>query len=408
MTASMLVSAGLGLAAAREAAAVGGRAASAALLAGLVLGLLASTVAAAMTANLGYSFDIVAASSALALSMTVAQASLWAVLGYEAFRMFFAAQLLGSLAKLATLLALVALGAGALAALLGYLAGSLASSSTAVAYMVVRRLLGRPSLKLGLRLATLHASNYLLVVSAQLPIVLSVYAFAYTAPPVDVGSLYISFMVVLALATVPGSLLGASLPIAVRRSVDPFIEAYRLGTGAVAPLAAAVAVASTTILSALNPELARGSQALTVLALGLPLLVYLHAAMMRMNARRELRSLAAMGVARLAALLALLATLSQSLGVLGAALAYLASAAVVLPLASLSIGYPTTLLAYQAILLAGYVAAHALPHPLQLALPPVLVVALQHLLGLLRIGELRAAASIAVAAILGGRGARRA
>ena len=254
----------------------------------------------------------------------------------ERFREYFTAVAVGSIAKLSMGVALALLGLGFLAPLIGYIAYPLTASITALAILttLTGMRLAYPSREDLKSLIVLTLSNYPYTISNQLLTMLSVYIFAYLVrEAAPTGILYISMMIALAVAAVPGSLLSAALPIGTRRDVDPFSESLRIGLAIATPIIVAIAAAPRTVLHLINPELASGAPILRILMASVAPLATLTAAIAKLNKEGRARSLAAIGIARLATLLALLVPLTKLLGSSGAALAYLAANAILLPIA---------------------------------------------------------------------------
>lgn len=147
------------------------------------------------------------------------------------------------------------------------------------------------------------------------------------------GILYITLMITLAIAGIPNALLSAALPIGTRRNTNPFTESFRIGLALATLAIVTVMSAPETILKIINPELVGGANALKTLLLSITPLTALTTAIMKLNRERKPGKIALIGLARLATLITLLPILSKTLGVNGATIAYLASSAILTPMA---------------------------------------------------------------------------
>lgn len=128
-------------------------------------------------------------------------------------------------------------------------------------------------------------------------------------------------MASLAVAAIPASILNAALPIAARRDTDPFTDALRLGLALTTPIIAMALAAPGQILGLVNPDLAGGSRAFTILLLTVTPFTVLAAATIKLNKEARKRELTLIGALRLASLLALIHPLTNQYSAEGAALA---------------------------------------------------------------------------------------
>jgi len=246
LMASILVSVGMNIAVIREVAFKGARA----FIASLTLASIASIVAASLSILLihGLGYDhLIPIASLLAISYVLSIPVLYSLIGMERSRSYFTATLAGSIAKLSVGTTLAALGLGALALLLGYLAHPLTASLLTLTYLSFLHIpkTRREDLR---SIATLALSNYPFVFSTQLLTMLCVYVFACIVREViSVGTLYISMMITLAILAIPNSLLNAALPIGTRRNVDPFTDSLRIGLALSTPIIVAIIAAPRTI-----------------------------------------------------------------------------------------------------------------------------------------------------------------
>lgn len=177
--AATLASSGITIAITREVAVHGLPAASAGLALALLLGIPAALASALLVKALGYA-GLAIYAAALASFMVAAQALSFVLVGMEMFREYFHASLAASVAKLALGAGLAVLGYRLAAPLAGFLAFPLALAGVSLAVILPRLVGGRAAPSWGrLRgLAALTASNYPFMLSSQLLMVLSVYAYA--------------------------------------------------------------------------------------------------------------------------------------------------------------------------------------------------------------------------------------
>ncbi|RLE48211.1 MAG: hypothetical protein DRJ18_02360, partial [Candidatus Methanomethylicota archaeon] len=329
-----LVSAGLNIAVMREVAAKGTESLLSAMVLASLLGFLAALLTMPLTGALGYR-NYAPLASLLALAMCLNVSALFSLIGFEKFKGFFTASLTGSLAKLSLGILLSILGFKALAPLIGYLAFPLASTFTALAFLI-SQMRGGAKFKLNSLFSILKLSlaNYPYMFSNQLLTMLSIYVFSFLiGEAFQTGILYITLMITLAIAGIPNALLSAALPIGTRRNTNPFTESFRIGLALATLAIVTVMSAPETILKIINPELVGGANALKTLLLSITPLTALTTAIMKLNRERKTGKIALIGLARLATLITLLPILSKTLGVNGATIAYLASSAILTPVA---------------------------------------------------------------------------
>jgi len=332
--ASSIVSAGLNLAIVREVAIRGRRALAPSMALTLVLGIASSMVAVPMVLNLGLADPRIVASSSLLAFLTVFSIyALASLIGLEKFRQYFIAVLGGSISKVVVGVALALIGVGFLAPLIGYLTYSLTLLSIALLLLGPNlRHLGEVRLRDLTSLAALAFSNYPFVFSNQLMTMLSIYLFAYIVrKSLSTGIFYVSIMVALSIASIPGSILGAALPIGTRRKADPFAEGLRIGLSIAMPLTVPLIAYPQPLLSAINVRLLEGVDALRILLVSIPPLASLSALINRLNKDKRVAEIAAVGIARLALLTSTIAIFSRLWGLEGAALAFFVSNAALLP-----------------------------------------------------------------------------
>ncbi len=321
-----MICAGINIAVMREIAASGEKAFTSALFLAATLGAAAAVIAIPLTLLLGYG-NLCPLASILAGAGVLSVVLRSSLIGFEKFRSSFVALLSGSVVKLVLGAALVALGLGAEGALLGY-----ASMPVVVSIMALLLLL--PNVKdLDLselkELVSLSISNYPYVFSNQTVVMLSVYLFAYlTGKEILTGILYISLMIVLAMASVSNSVLNAALPIGTRRDVDPFVESFRIGLGMVTPVLVLILPLSGEILRILNLELLPGSDVLRILLLSTAPFSVITAITMKLNKEKRKREISSLGSLRLILLAVLLPVMAEIWDVEGAALAFLLANAV--------------------------------------------------------------------------------
>ena len=332
-----VVSAGFNLAVIREVAANGLRIIKSAIALGSLLGALAALISIPLATALGYGLiptvaPLMAFSSLISLTLI---SCLW---GLELFRYYSVSLILASIAKLVVATALALLGLKLLSPLLGYVSYPVVASLVATSILLPKYL--RSELGSGVsivkgitELIKLGLSNYPYMFSNQLITMLSVYLFAYIIKvATSTGTLYLSLMITLAVTALPGSILGAALPISTRRGSDIFGESFRLGLSLVTPLTVFLGVAASPILNVINPKLLEGVNTLRILLTSVPPLVALNTVLFSLNRVKCLRGLALLGAVRLVVLTALLLTLVKFLGIDGAAVAFLIANVAALPI----------------------------------------------------------------------------
>ncbi|BAA80162.2 hypothetical protein APE_1177.1 [Aeropyrum pernix K1] len=324
--AATILSAGLPPAAARETAARGGQGAAAAITIGLIAAAIGGIVAYILAYKAGLTGLNVYA--ALFAASTIASAALNGVLlGFMMFRLQFASIALGSIAKLFVGVGLAAIGYKALAAVIGLLTMPLTIvivGTTVLLGLATRIGIPRITGDNIVSLVVLAASNYPLAFSTQLFVFLSIYVYRLLGGSLEsTGSLYISFMILLALASLPTSLQAASIPVGTRLGSKPQEAALRLGLAAVTPLAVALIVMAPHILSYINPELAESPNTLRILLLATSPLATLAAASSLLNKEARPRSLALFGTATLATIILFLPPLTKAYNSEGVATAFL-------------------------------------------------------------------------------------
>ena len=407
--ASILASAGLGVAIAREVAAHSGEAVGLSLMVGLMLGGIGLLLGLLLGGGLEFGVSSLW-SGAFALLSVLSQTLLGVLMGLERFRALFLIGFIGNLARLLLGIGLAVMGLGVLAPIFGYLTLPLVGAILGLAIVSGSlKTLKINQGKIGSFLS-LVASNYPFVLGGQILYMLGVYAFALVSgEALATGVLYISMTITMALAAVPGSLLSASLPIATRRDEDPFIDLLKLGLSILAPLSAGILVAPDYVLGLLNPDLVGGGLVLSILVISLPPFTILTAVIMRLNKIKSQKQLVFLGLASMLSMLVLVVPLAEALGAIGAALAFLVANIVPLPLASRHMGGALIILAKTWVVLAAsslilgwlplkYV---GIPWPLASALAVVGGLVLVHLANLARIGELLQALKVAVHEISG-------
>ncbi|WP_232502310.1 hypothetical protein [Aeropyrum camini] len=326
--ATSLLAAGLQLAVSRETAARGGKAAVAAVSLALAVGLVAALVGYILAegADLG-SYSIY--TGVFTLLATLQLALLGVLMGLLMFRLYFLTVLTANLGKMAVGVALALLGYGALSAVLGVITAPLlvaVVSLSVLAAKALRRGIPWPDTASMRSLAVLAASNYPLMFSIQLLVFLSIYGYRLLGGSLDsTGGLYISFMILLALTSLPTSLQLASLPVGTRFGGRPQEASLRLGLVLSTPLAVALIVLAPQVLALINPELAQGSNTLRLLLLATAPLTALMATASLLNKEGQPKSLAILGLTTLSTLTLLLPPLTKSLNSSGAAAAFLAA-----------------------------------------------------------------------------------
>lgn len=333
-----IVSAGLNIAVVREVAAGGLGAVRSALVLGVLLGSLAALISVPLATLIqgGLVSTYAPLMAFLSLLSLVLTSCLW---GLELFRYYTLSLVVASVIKLGVASVLALLGFKLLSPILGYLAYPLTSSLIAGSVLLtyVRRLGGgrsSGSFRDVIEIIKLSLSNYPYMFSNQLITMLSVYLFAYIIKvAVSTGTLYISLMITLAIASLPGAILSASLPISTKRGSDVFSESFRIGLSLATPITIFISIAAPIILNLINPALLGGVFTLRVLLLAIPPLVALNATLYSLNRLKSLKALAILGITRLAILIAVLVGTVRVWGIVGAAVAFLVANIATLPVA---------------------------------------------------------------------------
>jgi len=324
--ASIVVSSGLDTAIVREVAAYGCRAFMSSIILSLLLGAIAVVILQPLLIGVGYGLYSLYASLLVFLSVvSLAVQSMF--IGFEMFREIAVLLVAASIAKLVVGIGTAFIGLDVLAPLLGHLSHFLVVSLLGLA-LLLRDLKSFKGLSMSIArsIATLMLSNYPYAFSNQIPTMLSIYLFTLiVGKPISTGTLYIAFMIMLTLASIPNSLLRASLPIGTRRNTDPFDEAFRIGLALTVPLSVAIASAPSIVLRVINPELVEGSTVLEILSASLIPLTFLSMIITRFNKERNLRGIWLLGSVRISTLLILLTSLARAMDATGVALSYLLS-----------------------------------------------------------------------------------
>lgn len=332
-----LVSGGLNIAVVRQVAAEGAEAIGASLLVSLILAFVAIMLTVPLTYFLGTIHVLVYLASLYAGLNILLITFLSILLGLTLFKQYFETVSIGALAKLTVGALLALLEVGVLAPLAGFMAYVVAGLIVAVLLVMIYH---RHKISLKTKseqikdLVKLTYSNYPYIIANQLLTVLSVYVFAIIiGEEVQTGILYISLMIMLAILAVPGSIIGAALPIGTRSNTDPFPESFRIGLSLATPIIVLTIPFTKPILQIINPNLVSGASALEVLLLSIAPLTALTTIINKLNKEGKTRNIAVIGSIRLITLLILLYFLARSMGVYGAAISFLLSNTVALIIA---------------------------------------------------------------------------
>lgn len=331
--AHLIANASMDIVVIREVASKGFRSIYPSLTFASLTGALALVLSIPLTYVLGHS-NLMLYASLYAFFASLSIAMLSSLIGLEMFREYFLATLIGSLAKLFVGIMLASITPSTMAPLLGYLAHPLGTLIASILTLTPVLSFNEWLFNVNYlrNLALLAFSNYPFAISNQLLTMLSIYIFAYMiGGAVNIGILYASMMIALALFTVPNSILSAVLSIGTHRNLDLFGESLRVGLGISTPVIVAAASAPVTILTVISPELVQGASVLRAFILSLTHLTALTAVIMKLNKDGETKALAAIGFSRLATLIALLIALAKTGGIMGVATAFLLSNAVFMP-----------------------------------------------------------------------------
>ena len=331
--ASTLVSAGINFAVMREIAARGKPSFLSSLVLGTIMAFIAGVLSYPLIRMLGYS-DLVIVGCLLGFFMTLNIVVSFSLLGFQLFREYFYSMLGASITKIAVGVILAILGYKFIAPLAGYLASPIivvfAGLTIVFLYYGIKdyNISGRDVKNI----LSLSLSNYPFVFSNQLLSMLSVYLFAYIiGKPISTGTLYMAMMISLSMASIPVSILSASLPIATRRNTDPFGEGLRIGLGLATILIVFVAMAPEFLLKIINKDLEQGANTLRIMIASLTPFIIITAGISKMNKERMIRQITFIGIVRFMVLLFSLIPLARLFNADGAAMSFLLANLLSLP-----------------------------------------------------------------------------
>ncbi|RLF19922.1 MAG: hypothetical protein DRZ82_03940 [Thermoprotei archaeon] len=387
------ITAGMNIAVVREVAARGREMIIASLLLAFIMGSIAAIIAAPLAKALGYSRLTVIA-SLLAILSVMSMTSQSSLIGLEMFKESFISTLVGSLSKLGVGVLLAVIGFKEIAPLIGYIVAPLTIMCTALMFirlpMNVRE--ERYMVDGIKKIALMAVSNYPYVFSNQLLTMLNVYIFAYLVrEEIATGTLYMTLMIALAMASIPSSILSAALPIGTRRGTNPFSEGFRIGLALTTPIIAVAIPLADKLLRTINPDLVSGTLALRILMLSIAPLILMTTIIMRLNKEGAVREIALIGIMRLTLLIILLPILTKSMGVNGAAIAFLITNIALIPAALI---YERTLLRCLIVLwglhITTLIITYAMPFSkVFVALIGLLIsIAVMHISGIYKIDEM--------------------
>jgi len=327
--ASIVVSSGLDTAVVREVAGHGYRVFMSSIMLSLLLGAVGVAVLQPLLMGIGYGLYGLYAS--LLVFLSIASLTVQSMLiGFEMFREFAVLLIAASIAKLIVGFGFAFIGLDVLAPLLGYLSHFLVVSVFGLV-LLFKGFEGFRGVSMSMvrSIAVLMLSNYPHSFSNQIPTMLSIYLFTLlVGKPISTGTLYIAFMIMLALASIPSSLLGASLPIGTRRNTDPFNEAFRIGLALAIPLTTAIASVPSIVLEVINPELVGGATLLEILLMSFVPLSFLSTVITKLNKEGNIKGLWVLGFLRVLTLLAFLTFLTRLMDVIGVVFSYMLSTSV--------------------------------------------------------------------------------
>lgn len=392
MMLSSLGNLGLNYAVLREVPGKGARAYSATLILALMLGLSIATLSILFSGMYGGITAYIPLIYLLTLSSLLAVVSTSALIAAFRARQVFIVNALATTVKVLAGLSLLLLGLGGYGLVAGLFSAQLVALATSTILAFKALGYSPPKLEDLVEALKVGVSNYPQILSTQLVVSAGIVLVAFlTGSPEYTGVFYIALMITLALSIIPGSMASMSLPVMVKsRHYGLADESLRVGGAAVLPLALVVGLASEDILGFVNPEFILGSSTLTVLTLAIiPQAVILNG-VSKLNSRRDLGGVLRVGIVRLATLTVLVCFLTPVFGILGAALAYLASTLTPIPLLynELNLKASLKLLVAQLILLALITPVSKLLGAIATitigALVPLIII---HLIGVLRIDE---------------------
>ncbi len=362
--AAALASLGLGFAALRLIPEERSRVLAALLMLGCALGFIAGIAVFIFSQEIysGFLVYAIIASFIAAVSVVGGVLRMSLVAAYRAERATIA-DAVGQVVKLAVGVALVLAGLGGVGALLGLFGAVAVTVLVLLAFALAYIGFSVPALEDFIELLKVGLSNYPHVLGAGAAIWASTALLAVlTRNPVSVGGFYMALMITCIIAALPSNMAFASIPVMVEEGDHNLaVDAVRIGLLFVAPLAAVCAVAPGFILSLINKSLAGSASAFTVLALGVPVLVYVNAYISRRNAESMLRVLGFSGAARIALITLLIVLLAPVIGGLGAAIAFVVGNAAALCLLLPHKRALKSLLACEASLVLSFAAASLIP-----------------------------------------------
>lgn len=326
---STFASLGLGYAVLREVPLSGSRAFSASLLLALVMGFSASLLSPLFSGFYGGFSSYVPLISLLVVSSLVMSVSLYALASILRVSLIALINLFSITARLSIGLGLLLLGFGGFGLVMGFLAAQLAGALTSL--ILALRLVGfkTPGASDLRRAALVGFSNYPNEFSNQLLASLGVVLLAlFGGSPGDVGAFYISLMIVMASGLVPSALASMSIPIMVEKgSTGLSMHSARFGLAIAAPLSIFVAGFSRDLLGVINAAYRDHWLTLAILSISIAPSAITVNIVSKLNTEKRLGEIAWIGGARLATLLIGALVLIPAAGVVGAAIAYIASQA---------------------------------------------------------------------------------
>ena len=300
--ASMLVSAGINIAVIREVASRGLEAFWSALMISLFLGAISSILAFGLAKflDVGNSFICAVLSFASVISITLTAS----LVGYRVFRGLAFVAIASSLAKILVGISVASMGMYLVAPLIGYVSYPITSSIAAFLILLPFVANFKISMNEMKRVAMYIYTNYPVVFSSQLPMMLNVYLYALISQKaVPTGALYLAFSITMAISAIPTSLINASLPISIKRGVSSIADSARIGVALATPIIAFIVACPNVVLELIAKGGAIASSSLAILAMSIFPLAMLSASVNELNRVGKPYTIALVGGLRLAALL---------------------------------------------------------------------------------------------------------
>ncbi len=234
---------------------------------------------------------------------------------------------LSTITRLVIGLGLVILGFGGFGIVVGLVSAYIVSAVLFLAIAIYFIGFKPPSISDLKRILSIGVSNYPNIFSNQLVMSLGVVILAVlTRDPGSVSVLYLALMITMVLAIIPETLSNLSIPIMVRsNSTRLSQDSVRVGLAVGLPISIIIATLSPDILGLLNQSYRAMWIVLSILSISIVTSVILNNIVSKLNTLKDIGKLWILGLARLLTLALLIAFLVPIIGIIGAAISYIAS-----------------------------------------------------------------------------------